>query len=322
MAMQRRDFLVASAAVLSAQAKAAVAAPMPTNKLGKSGLEVSLFTLGGYHMRVGGVESGINIIHRAIDLGVTHFDSARSYHRGDSDATYGKALKGGLRKKVLVMSKSNKRDANMAMAELEDTLRDMQTDYLDLWQCHEVSTMDEVDAIFGPGGAAEAFAKAKQQGKVRHIGFTGHRDPEVHLRLMREGELWETVQMPINLVDPHYLSFLKNVLPEAKQRGLGVIAMKSNAMGAIGKQGIAPIEECLRFTLSQQPHTLVSGVETIAQLEQNVGVVKTFEAMTSKEMDGVLSRTSQGTTGPAVERYKRKPSDAHWAPLHNDGDPA
>jgi uncharacterized protein len=319
MAMQRRHFLMASTAALAARAQAAVNGPMPTNTLGKSGLQVSLFTLGGYHMRVGGVEAGINIIHRAIDLGVTHFDCARSYHRGDSDATYGKALKGGLRKKVLLMSKSNKRDAATAMSELEDTLRDMQTDHLDLWQCHEVATMDEVDAIFGPGGAAEAFAKAKQQGKVRHIGFTGHRDPEVHLRLMREGDLWETVQMPINLVDPHYQSFLTNVMPEARKRGLGLIAMKSNAMGAIGKQGIAPIEECLRFSLSQQPHTLVSGVETIAQLEQNIGIVKAFEAMTREEMDQILTRTSKGTTGPAVERYKRNPSDARLGPVYRDG---
>ena len=322
MAIERRGFLKASAVALAAATQAYAAGPMPVNTLGKSGLKVSQFTLGGYHMRVGGVESGINIIHRAIDLGVTHFDSARSYHKGDSDATYGKALKGGLRQKVLVMSKSNKRDAATAMAELEDTLRDMQTDYLDLWQCHEVSTSEEVDAIFGPKGAAEAFAKAKQQGKVRHIGFTGHRDPDIHLRLLREGQLWETIQMPINLVDPHYLSFLKNVLPEARERGLGVIAMKSNAMGAIGSQGIAKIEECLRFTLSQRPDTMVSGVETIEQLEQNVGIVKSFQAMSNEEQQTILTRTSKGTTGTAVERYKRNLQDARLGPLHRDGYPA
>lgn len=322
MAIERRSFLMGSAAALAAAANAHAAGEMPINTLGKSGLKVSQFTLGGYHMRVGGVETAINIIHRAIDLGVTHFDSARSYHRGDSDATYGKALKGGLRQKVLVMSKSNKRDAKTAMQELEDTLRDMQTDYLDLWQCHEVMNMGEVDQIFGPGGAAEAFAKAKQQGKVRHIGFTGHRDPDVHLRMIREGELWETVQMPINLVDPHYLSFLKSVLPAARAKGLGVLAMKSNAMGAIGKQGIAPIEECLRFTLSQRPDTLVSGVETIEQLEQNVGIVKSFSALTEAEQQTILSRTSKGTVGTAVERYKRPQEGARLEAVYHDGVPA
>ncbi len=320
--MQRRKFLHLSAASVAAAPIALAAGDMPINTLGKSGLKVSQLTVGGYHMRVGGVQSGIDIIHRAIDLGVVHFDSARQYHGGDSDATYGKALKGGLRQKVLLMSKSNKRDAATAMKELEDTLRDMQTDYLDLWACHEVSSMDEVDKIFGPAGAAEAFRKAKQQGKVRHIGFTGHRDPEVHLRMMKETDQWETVQMPINLVDPHYLSFLTNVLPEARKRGLGVLAMKSNAMGSISKMGIAKIEECLRFTLSQGPDTLVSGVETVAQLEQNIATVVAFQKMSKSEQESLLSRTGQGETGTKVERYKKPIEGASLQHLHNDGDAA
>lgn len=326
--LERRNFLKASAAALAAAAHSYAATPMPMNTLGKSGLRVSQFTLGGYHMRVDGVDAGIKIIHRAIELGVNHFDSARSYHSGDSDATYGKAMQGGLRKKVLLMSKSNKRDAATSMKELEDTLRAMQTDYLDLWACHEVMTMEDVDAIFGPNGAAETFAKAKQQGKVRHIGFTGHRDPDVHLRMIREGkDLWETVQMPVNLVDPHYLSFLKNVLPVARKSGLGILAMKSNAMGGIGRNNIAPIEECLRFTLSQHPHTLVSGVQTIEQLEQNVGIVKAFRAFSDEEQRSILSRTSKGKIGTTVENYKKQIEGAtlvpeHFVPEHRDGEPA
>ncbi|MDZ7639875.1 MAG: aldo/keto reductase [Bryobacterales bacterium] len=320
--MQRRTFLHVSAATMAVSPALLAAGDMAINTLGKSGLKVSQFTLGGYHMRVGGVQSGIDIIHRAIDLGVTHFDSARQYHGGDSDATYGKALQGGLRQKVLLMSKSNKRDAATAMKELEDTLRDMKTDHLDLWACHEVSSMDEVDKIFASGGAAEAFRNAKEQGKVRHIGFTGHRDPDVHLRMMRETEQWETVQMPINLVDPHYLSFLTNVLPEARKRGLGVLAMKSNAMGSIGKKGIAKIEECLRFTLSQSPDTLVSGVETLAQLEENVAIVKNFQAMSKDEQQTLLSRTAKGETGAGVERYKKPAEGAFRVSEHRDGEAA
>ena len=318
--MQRRTFLHVSASTLAMSPAALAAGEMPINTLGKSGLKVSQFTLGGYHMRVGGVQSGIDIIHRAVDLGVTHFDSARQYHGGDSDATYGKALAGGLRHKVLLMSKSNKRDAATAMKELEATLRDMKTDYLDLWVCHEVSGMEEVDQIFSPGGAAEAFRKAKQQGKVRHIGFTGHRDPDVHLRMMRETDQWETVQMPINLVDPHYLSFLKAVLPEARKRGLGVLAMKSNAMGPIVQKGIANIEECLRFTLTQRPDTLVSGVETLEQLEQNVGIVKNFQPMSDEEQDALLSRTKKSETGVGVERYKKPAEGARRVPVYRDGE--
>ncbi len=318
--MQRRAFLQVPAGALVASPALPVSGGMPTCALGKTGLTVSQFTLGGYHMRVGGPRSGIHIIHRAIELGVTHFDSARGYHGGDSDATYGNALAGGLRRKVFLMSKSNKRDAASAMKELEDTLRDMKTDYLDLWVCHEVGTMDEVDRIFAPGGAAEAFRKARQQGKARHIGFSGHRDPEVHLRMMRETEQWETVQMPVNLVDPHYLSFLTTVMPSARKRGMGVLAMKSNAMGSISQKGIATIEECLRFTLSQRPDTLVSGVETIAQLEQNVAVVKTFQPMSKAEQDMLLTRTRNGETGVGVERYKKPVVGAQSVPPYRDSE--
>lgn len=312
--MHRRAFLQASSASIAMAPALPAAIEMPARTLGKTGMKVSRFTLGGYHMRVGGVQSGIGIIHRAIDLGVTHFDSARGYHGGDSDATYGRALAGGLRQRVILMSKSNKRDEASAMAELEETLRDMKTDYLDLWACHEVGSMEEVDAIFASNGAARAFRKAKQQGKVRHIGFTGHRDPEVHLRMMRETDQWETVQLPINLVDPHYLSFLESVLPEARRRGMGVIAMKSNAMGTIRQKGIATIEECVRFTLSQEPDTLVSGVETIAQLEQNAGIVKDFHPMTKEEQDALLSRTKRSETGVGVERYKKPAAGARHTP--------
>lgn len=318
--MERRAFLQVSTATIAAPAALTAANEMPTGTLGKTGLVVSRFTLGGYHMRVGGAQTGIGIIQRAIDLGVTHFDSARGYHGGDSDATYGRALAGGLRRKVLLMSKSNKRDEAAAMRELEDTLRDMKTDYLDLWACHEVGSMEEVDRIFASGGAAEAFRKAKRQGKARHIGFTGHRDPDVHLRMMRETDQWETVQMPINLVDPHYLSFLKTVLPDARQRGMGVIAMKSNAMGSIGQKGIATIDECLRFTLSQGPDTLVSGVETLAQLEQNVGIVKAFRPMSQEEQDILLTRTKRGEIGVGVERYKKPTEGARRMPAAHGRD--
>lgn len=318
--MKRRTFLEVSTAAFGLE-KALADAPMPMVTLGKSGLKVSRMTLGGYHMAVNGEETAIKIIHRAIDLGINFLDSAHIYHKGVSDEIYGKALTGGLRQKVLLMSKAELRTRDAAMRQLEETLKKMRTDYLDLWQCHQVSSQQEADQVLAKDGALEAFVKARQQGKVRHIGFTGHRDPAVHQRLLDAYDGWETIQHPVNLVDPHYLSFIGNVLPRARQKGLGLIAMKSNAMGGIGKNNVATIEECLRFAWSQDIDTLVSGVETVAQLEQNVGICKAFRKMTGPEITALLKRTKQGATGSKVERYKLPEAGAKLAP-HQDGERA
>lgn len=317
--MQRRTFIQVSAVAGSAAA-AAAKSEMPMVTLGKSGLQVSRFTLGGFHMAKQGQENAVKIIHRAIDLGVTFFDSAHKYHNGKSDEFYGAALGDGLRQKVLLMSKAEKRTKADAMQQLEDTLRRMKTDYLDLWQCHEVARHDEVDKIFGPGGSLEAFVLAKKQGKVRHIGFTGHHDYTVHQRLLDGFDGWETVQHPVNLIDKHYLSFIDNFLPNAGKKGLGRIGMKSNAIGGITEHKVATIPECLRYAWSQNIHTLVSGVETVEQLEQNVGLCKTFQKMTPAEISTLLQRTKQGPIGSKVERYKKPESGAARLRPHHDGE--
>lgn len=319
--MQRRTFLTLSASALALDKQALADAPMPMATLGKSGLKVSKFTLGGYHMRVKGEDEAVRIIHRAIELGVTFFDSAAKYHDGASDEAYGKALKGSSqRQKVLLMSKAQIRDRDGAMKQLELTLKRMGTDYLDLWQCHEVARHDEVDQIFGPNGSLEAFVKAKKEGKVRHIGFTGHHDPTVHQRLLDGFEGWETVQHPVNLVDPHYLSFINSVMPNIKKKGLGLIGMKSNAIGGITQNRVATIPECLRFSLSHPIDTLVSGVETVEQLDQNVAVVKTFQKMSKQEISSLLDRTKSGPIGTKVERYKKPEKQAGDFRPHRDGE--
>jgi uncharacterized protein len=320
--MDRRTFLQLSttAAALNANWKLLAEGPMPMGKLGKSGLHVSRYCVGGYHMAVNGEEMAIKIIRRAFDLGVNFFDCAAKYHNGKSDEIYGKAIDPSTRKKVLLMSKAEKRDAKSAMEQLENTLRRMRTDYLDLWQCHEVSTHEEVDQILGPGGSLEAFVKAKEQGKVRHIGYTGHRDPTVHQRLLDSFDGWETVQHPVNCVDPHYLSFINSVLPNIRKKGLGLIAMKSNAMGPITKNSVATIQECLRFTWSQDVDTLVSGAQTVEELEQNIAVRKNLKPMTKSEMASLLERTSKGPYGSKIETYKKPETNANH-PLHNDGEP-
>ncbi|MDP2998342.1 MAG: aldo/keto reductase [Bryobacterales bacterium] len=318
--MRRRTFLQLPPAALAADLRLLAEAPMPMATLGKSGLKVSRFCVGGYHMAVKGDEMGVRIIHRAMDLGVNFFDCAWLYHDGRSDSVYGKALGDGHRQKVLVMSKAHHRTRDGAMKQLEDTLGRMKTDYLDLWQCHQVTEQKEVDQILGPAGALEAFVKAKQQGKVRHIGFTGHADPAVHQRMLDSFDGWETVQHPVNLIDPHYLSFINSVMPNVRKKGLGLLAMKSNGMGAIGKASIAPIAECLRFAWSHDVDVVVSGVETVEQLEQNVAVLKTLKPMSKREIAAVLERTRKGPHGSKVEGYKKK-EGAAGGPVHRDGEP-
>ncbi|MCL4795841.1 MAG: aldo/keto reductase [Bryobacteraceae bacterium] len=315
--MQRRTFL--QTATLGAAAKLEILAqtPMPMTTLGRSGLRVSRFTLGGYHMLVKGEQECLRIIRRARELGVTFFDSAQHYNKGESDRILGRAFEGAERQKVILMTKFEKYSKAEAMAGLEEQLRRLRTGYIDLWQVHQVATHSEADQVLGPNGSLEAFIQAKKQGKVRHIGFTGHHDPSVHLKLLRGYDGWETIQMPINLVDPHYESFITNVLPVARKMGLGVIAMKSNAMGAILRNNVARIEECLRFTLAQDIDTLASGVETVDQLEANVLTVKTQPKLTPAEVTTILERTRKGLTGPAVERYKK---GAPAALLHRDGE--
>ncbi len=319
--MDRRTFLQVSPAALGLTAKALAAAEMPMRQLGKTDMKISRITVGGYHFRRNGEEEAVRIVHRAIDLGVNFFDCAHKYNAGQSEIAYGEALGGGLRKKVFVMSKAQFREGYSAMRQLEETLERMKTDYLDLWQCHEVSTHDEVDKILAPGGALEAFVKAKEQGKARYIGFSGHHDPTVHQRLLAAFDGWDTVQHPVNLIDPHYLSFIRNVLPKVKERGIGRIGMKSNAIGNITKNNVATIPECLRFAWTQDIHTLVSGVETVRQLEENVASCKTFQPMSDKEISELLARTKRGPHGQKVEQYKLPQESGHRWPVHNDGEP-
>lgn len=319
--MNRREFL-ATTSFIAAEASVSADTPMPMAKLGKTGMTISKIVVGGHHMRVNGEAEGIKIIRRAVDLGVNFFDSAHLYHKGESDVTYGKALEGGLRRKVFLHSKAEIYTFDGAMKELEETLTRMKTDYLDLWSCHQVSKHSDVDQVLGPKGSLEAFVKAKQQGKVRHIGFTGHHDPSVHVRMLEAFNGWETVQHPVNLVDPHYESFILNVLPKVRAKGLGMLAMKSNAIGALTQLKVATIDECLRFAWSHDVDALVSGVETVAQLEHNVAACKAFTKMSPVEMSTILDRTKSGPIGQKAERYKRAVVGASLVMPHRDGDMA
>src|ERR1700723_2489091 len=205
------------------------AGQVPKKPLGRTGVQVSAMGLGGYHL--GSAETdqaAVEIVAKALDHGVTFFDNAWEYHDGLSEERLGRALR-GKRQQAFVMTKvcTHGRDKKLAMRMLEESLRRLQTDHLDLWQVHEVIYENDPDLIFGPNGAAEALAQAKKQGKVRFVGFTGHKDPAIHLRMLTQDFPFDTVQMPLNCLDATFRSFETQVMPEANRRGIAVLAMKS-----------------------------------------------------------------------------------------------
>ena len=309
--LDRRGFLKTAAlttasAALGPWAQAAeLYGKMPMRVLGRTGLKVSSIGVGGYHASVPKEEGeSIALLHRAIDLGVNFFDNADCYHKGMAEERMGKALE-GYRKKVILMTKVDQRDAAGSLQTLETSLRRLRTDYLDLWQFHGVGKMEELDQIFGPGGALETAEKARKDGKIRFIGVTGHADPQVHLAALKRYP-FDTIQMPINVLDPHFKSFRKTVVDEAVSRNTGVIAMKTLSMGKILSYRVATVAEALRWVWSQPVSVLVSGCESLEQINYNVYLAKTFTPMPEDEQAALLART-EPHKGTQVEDYKRSP---------------
>ncbi len=260
---------------------------VPHRPLGNTGIQVSAMALGGYHLGSAKDQQEVNnIVARAMDAGVNFFDNAWDYHNGHSEEVVGSALK-GKRQQVIIMTKvcTHGRGKDIAMQQLEQSLRRLQTDYLDLWQIHEVIYENDPELIFRPSGAAEALLEAKQQGKVRAIGFTGHKDPSIHLRMLTHDFPFDTVQMPLNCLDATFRSFEQNVLPVAKQRGMGILGMKSmGGSGEIIVHGAATPEQALRYAMSLPVSATISGVESMEVLEQNLAVARGFQPMTAQDM--------------------------------------
>ncbi|MGB2866941.1 MAG: aldo/keto reductase [Bacteroidota bacterium] len=277
---------------------------IPKRILGKTNLAVTIIGLGGWHIgRLKSEETAQTIVHQALDLGINFFDTAASYQNGVSEMRYGKALK-GRRDKIILMSKSTMRTKADARRELELSLRHLQTDYLDVWQLHSIQAKEDVKQIFSTGGAYETAAKAKQEGLVRHIGITGHFDPETNLEALHYHDLLETIQMPINPVDPHSRSFIKTVLPKAIEHNLGVLAMKTIANGRIVEHGVATAEECLTFAWNLPVSLIVSGVDSVEQLVQNVKAAQSFKPMSEEERSLLLEKTKE-CNYQLVEYYKK-----------------
>ncbi len=280
---------------------------IPRRKLGRTGVEVSALCFGGAHW--GGMrsdEDAIRVLHEAIEAGVTFLDNAWEYNGGRSEQLMGKALQ-GRRSQVFLMTKvcSHGRDKKVALQQLDESLRRLKTDYLDLWQIHEVVWDDDPKKHFMPGGAADALLEAKKQGKVRFIGFTGHKHPRLHLEMLSHGFPFDTCQMPLNVFDGTYRSFEQEVLPVVNQRGIAPLAMKSLSGNAEPiKQGIVTVEEALRYVLSLPVATVVSGIDSQAVLKQNLAIVRRFTPMTAMEMQTLRTRVALYAKDGRYELFK------------------
>jgi uncharacterized protein len=281
---------------------------LPKRPLGKTGEKVSIICLGGWHIGAIDEALAIALMHEAIDEGVTFFDNAWDYHDGGSEEVMGKALASeGRRDKVFLMTKNCARDKKGSMKHLEDSLRRLKTDRIDLWQFHEINYDNDPDWIFEQG-ALEAALEAKKQGKVRFIGFTGHKHPDIHLRMIEKPFKWDTAQMPINIMDAHYRSFQKRVVPECNKRGIGVLGMKSLAGGSpkgrlADKAGLAATD-CRRFALSLPISSLVCGMMSREDLRQDVGVARNFQPLAKPAMDKLLAQTKQEGSDGRHELFK------------------
>lgn len=287
--------------------RAATTGSVPRRALGRTGLEVSALCFGGGHWgRISDDAEAIRIAHEALDAGIDFFDNAWEYNGGRSEELMGTALK-GKRHQVVLMTKvcSHGRDKTVALQQLDESLRRLKTDYLDLWQIHEVVYEDDPDRHFAPGGAAEALLEAKRQGKVRFIGFTGHKDPKIHLKMLAHDFPFDTCQMPLNVFDATYRSFEREVLPLLNKRGIAPLGMKSLSGNAQPiKQGIVSPEEAIRYALSLPIASLVSGIDSREVLVQNLAIARRFTPLTAAEMEQLRTRVALYARDGRFELFK------------------
>jgi len=310
--VERRRFLRTAMATLAtggfgSQAMAmqqGATGEIPSRPLGRTGERVSIVGLGGYHIGVPPEAEAIRIMHEAIDQGMTFFDNAWGYHDGGSERVVGKALTtAGRREKVFLMTKVCDRDYRGAKRQLEESLRRLKTDHIDLWQFHEINWDVDADWLFERGGIRAAI-EARKEGKVRYVGFTGHRDISHHLKLIGRPFHWDTVQMPINLLDAHYRSFQKKVVPVCQEKKISVIGMKALGSGIIPKQLRLPAATCRRFALSLPIATLVCGIQSLDNLRQDLAMARSFTPVSEQEMQQLLAQTRQPGHDGKLEPWK------------------
>ena len=283
---------------------------MPTRPLGRTGERVSILGLGGAH--IGSPElttrEAVQIIRSAIDRGLTFMDNSWDYNKGQSEIRLGKALKDGYRKKAFVMTKIDGRTKKEAARQLDQSLKRLGVDYVDLLQHHEIIRFEDADRIFEPDGAMDAFIEARKAGKLRYIGFTGHKDPSVHLYMLRvakrQGFRFDTVQMPLNVLDAHFRSFKKEVLPVLSEEKIGVLGMKSMGSGAILKANVVTAVQCLHYALTLPTSVVITGIDSMKILEQALEAAATFKPMTRTEIANLLKKTRKSALRGEFELFK------------------
>ena len=280
---------------------------VPKRPLGKTGLQVSIIGLGGYHLGSTKDQSETTeIVARAMDAGINFFDNCWEYHDGLSEERVGTALQ-GKRDKAIVMTKvcTHGRKKDVAMQMLEESLRRLRTDHLDVWQIHEVIYENDPEMIFAPGGAAEALLEAKQQGKVRFIGFTGHKDPSIHLKMLSHDFPFDTIQMPLNCFDATFRSFETHVLPEANRRGIAVFGMKSlGGSGEMIRKGAVTPKDGLSYAMSLPVATTISGIESADVLEQNLEIAREFKPLDEPAMKLLREKCQKIAADGRLEFFK------------------
>jgi len=281
---------------------------IPYKMFGSTGEKVSAIGLGGYHIGTPAEAESIRIIRTAIDGGINFMDNCWDYNGGASEERMGKALRDGYRQKVFLMTKIDGHDKKTAAAQIDESLRRLQTDHVDLLQMHEVIRMDDPEKIFAKGGAIEALNDARKAGKIRFIGFTGHKSPDIHLHMIKTAEArgvkLDAVLMPVNVMDAHFQSFVGKVMPVLVEKKIGIQTMKPIGGGIILQSKTVTAPECLRFAMSQPTDVVLTGCESMDILQQALNTARGFKPMSREEMTSLLSRTSTAAAEGKFELYK------------------
>jgi aryl-alcohol dehydrogenase-like predicted oxidoreductase len=283
---------------------------MPRRVLGRTGEKVSMIGLGGWHLGLKHVDAKLadRIMKSASDRGINFFDNSWDYNDGESEKRMGKMLQDGYRNRIFLMTKINGRTKKEATRQLEESLKRLKTDTIDLVQHHEVIRFEDPNRIFASEGAHEALLEARESGKVRYIGFTGHKDPHIHLYMLevaeQHGFTFDTAQMPLNVMDAHFRSFAKLVVPELVRRGTGVLGMKSMANGQILESNTVTPIECLHYALNLDTSVVITGVDSLEILDQAFEAAKTFHPLSTEELEIILSKTRTAAAKGKYELFK------------------
>jgi len=308
--IERRDFLEMSVTALMARGLFAAderRGDMIYRQLGRTGERVSAIGLGGYHIANSDQQTAIRIVRAAIDRGITFLDNCWDYHDGNSEKWMGDALRDGYRQKVFLMTKFDGRTRQATAKQIDESLARLRTDHIDLMQYHENIRPEDPDRFFNEG-PVEALLDAKKAGKIRYIGFTGHKDPFVHLRMLELAEKhqfhFDSAQMPLNILDAQFRSFAHEVVPKLVAQGIGVLAMKPMASGVIPQNNIATAMECLHYSLNLPTSVVITGCDTMERVDQAIKAAQSFKPLSRSELSALLAKTREASLSGAYELFK------------------